>query len=162
MAVKKIEFEDKVSTIESSLPAINRIRDVDINEIKSVVNNNADELTSILDNEVYSTIERLTNKVWIDGKPIYRKVINVGALPNNTSKTINIGVSNLDYIVNYHGISYSPSTGYFAVLPYPHATASNVINMYFDKNNSVIGIETHSDRTSYTQTYIVIEYTKTE
>jgi hypothetical protein len=43
MAVKKIEFEDKVSTIESSLPAVNRIRDVDINEIKDVVNNNADE-----------------------------------------------------------------------------------------------------------------------
>lgn len=45
MAVKKIEFEDKVSTIESSLPAINRIRDVDCNEIKDVVNNNADELS---------------------------------------------------------------------------------------------------------------------
>jgi hypothetical protein len=47
MAVKKIEFEDKVSTIESSLPAINRIRDVDVNEIKDVVNNNADELIAM-------------------------------------------------------------------------------------------------------------------
>ena len=46
MAVKKIEFEDKVSTIESSLPVINRIRDVDVNEIKDVVNNNADELAT--------------------------------------------------------------------------------------------------------------------
>ena len=46
MAIEKIEFEDKVSTITSPLPAINRIRDVDVNEIKDVVNNNADELTA--------------------------------------------------------------------------------------------------------------------
>lgn len=46
MAIQKIEFEDKESTIISPLPAINRIRDVDINEIKDVVNNNADELTT--------------------------------------------------------------------------------------------------------------------
>lgn len=45
MAVDKITFADKVSMIESTLPVINRIRDIDVNEIKDVVNNNADELT---------------------------------------------------------------------------------------------------------------------
>lgn len=39
--MQKITFADKVSTIISSLPIINRIRAEDINEIKSVVNNNA-------------------------------------------------------------------------------------------------------------------------
>jgi hypothetical protein len=58
MAVKKIEFEDKVSTIESSLPVINRIRDVDCNEIKDVVNNNADELTTANTN-----IETINTKI---------------------------------------------------------------------------------------------------
>ena len=57
MAVEKIEFEDKVSTIESSLPAINRIRDVDVNEIKDVVNNNADIL------EENTTIETGTGTI---------------------------------------------------------------------------------------------------
>ena len=46
MAVDKITFADKVSMIESTLPVINRIRDIDVNEIKDVVNNNADELTA--------------------------------------------------------------------------------------------------------------------
>ena len=46
MAVDKITFADKVSMIESTLPAINRIRDIDVNEIKDVVNNNADELST--------------------------------------------------------------------------------------------------------------------
>ena len=39
--MKLITFADKISTIISSLPAINRIRAEDINEIKSVVNHNA-------------------------------------------------------------------------------------------------------------------------
>lgn len=29
--------------------------------------------------DTYSTTETLTNKVWIDSKPIYRKVINIGS-----------------------------------------------------------------------------------
>lgn len=36
----------------------------------------------------YSTTEQLTGDVWIDGKPKYRKTINIGALPNNTTKTV--------------------------------------------------------------------------
>jgi len=45
--ISKITYEDKVSTsIDPSVPAINKIRDVDMNEIKSVVNNNADEFTN--------------------------------------------------------------------------------------------------------------------
>lgn len=50
MAVDKITFADKVSMIESTLPVINRIRDIDVNEIKDVVNNNADELEEAQDN----------------------------------------------------------------------------------------------------------------
>ena len=58
MAVDKITFADKVSMIESTLPVINRIRDIDVNEIKDVVNNNADELETAQDN-----IETLQTKV---------------------------------------------------------------------------------------------------
>ena len=48
MSVEKITFLDKVSSIISSLPVINRIRAEDINEIKNVVNNNADELENLI------------------------------------------------------------------------------------------------------------------
>lgn len=45
--ISKITYENKVSTsIDPSVPPINKIRDVDLNEIKSVVNNNADEFTN--------------------------------------------------------------------------------------------------------------------
>ena len=43
----KITFADKVSTIISSLPVINRIRAEDINEIKNKVDDIWQELRSI-------------------------------------------------------------------------------------------------------------------
>lgn len=55
----------------------------------------------------YSTSEVKTNKVWIDGKPIYKKVVE---LPNITSTNIDIGVacniSNLWQVINIEGIIY--------------------------------------------------------
>lgn len=47
MATSKITFDDKVSTIISPLPAINRIRAEDVNEIKSVVNAHADAIDGL-------------------------------------------------------------------------------------------------------------------
>lgn len=47
MAITKITFDDKVSTIVSSLPRKNRITDTDINEIKEAINNNAEVLETI-------------------------------------------------------------------------------------------------------------------
>ena len=44
MASSKITFADKVSSIISSLPIINRIRADDVNEIKQVVNSHADDI----------------------------------------------------------------------------------------------------------------------
>ena len=61
MAVDKITFADKVSMIESTLPVINRIRDIDVNEIKDVVNNNADELTTA--NTNISTLQAKTQYI---------------------------------------------------------------------------------------------------
>ena len=48
-------------------------------------------------NDIYSIEETKTNKVWIDGKPIYRKVMSfVTASETYTMKTVDIGVENID------------------------------------------------------------------
>ena len=44
---------------------------------------------------IYSTNETKTNDVWIDGRPIYRKTIPIGVLPNDNSQTFTHGISNL-------------------------------------------------------------------
>lgn len=51
-----------------------------LSTITGGISDNANNIQNIINAEKYSSTEILTNKVWIDGKPIYRKVtqINVG------------------------------------------------------------------------------------
>jgi len=49
------------------------------------------------DNDVYSTEEIKTNKVWIDGKPIYQKVLSfITDAETYKMKVVDIGVENID------------------------------------------------------------------
>ena len=50
--------------------------------------------------------EVLTAERWIDGKPIYRKVIDFGALPDTTTKSVLHGIENTDYIQINRRMSY--------------------------------------------------------
>lgn len=48
MAVTKIEYQNKVAIEDDpSVAEINKVTDTNMNEIKSVVNNNADILTAV-------------------------------------------------------------------------------------------------------------------
>lgn len=106
----------------------------------------------------YSTEETFTGKYWIDGKKIYRKVINTGELPNANGKTINHNISNIDNILNINGWTYRNTDNVF--LPLPNAASDNTsITCYSNKTN--IAIVTYSDRSSFTISYVIIEYTKT-
>lgn len=51
--------------------------------------------------DIYSTTETKTNKVWIDGKPIYRKVVEFGGFPNNGSKDVATGIENISRITQF-------------------------------------------------------------
>ena len=107
--------------------------------------------------DVYSTEEVKTNKVWVDGKPIYRKVINLGILPNTTSKQISHNISNYDYVTKLYGTAMDQNK---LVMPLPRASV--IPENCFDLNitaTSVV-ISTGVDRTNFSG-YAVVEYTKT-
>ena len=55
----------------------------------------SDDDESLARTDVYSTTETKTNKVWIDGKPIYRIVFDT-TVTKGTSKTIDISSLNID------------------------------------------------------------------
>lgn len=58
MAIQKIEYQNKVSIQDDpSVPEINKVTDSNMNEIKSVVNNNADILDDIDLNDYYTKEE---------------------------------------------------------------------------------------------------------
>lgn len=106
--------------------------------------------------EAYSTNEVKTNKVWIDGKPIYRKVIDIGELPNTTIKSVSHGISSLGSVVKTYGIAISNGSQ----LPLPFVSLSSANCIMYAILATTIDINTGSDRTSYSG-WVVVEYTKT-
>ena len=105
----------------------------------------------------YSTSEVNTDLKWIDGKPIYRKVVAFGALPNSTDKSINHNISNIDFIVKVEGVT-TDGTYYFEI-PRVGIPNAYMVDLYTTKTK--ITIVTSIDYSAYTTTYVIIEYTKT-
>lgn len=107
--------------------------------------------------EIYSTSETKIGN-WIDAKPLYRKVFNIGNLPNTSTKTISTGLSNI-LPVNIYGYAYNSSTKVMFVFNNGNPVGLNFqIQAYY--SNGDILIQTGSDRSSYSG-YTILEYTKT-
>ena len=105
---------------------------------------------------------------WVDGKPIYRKLIYVNGLPNGFNdsgiKSVATGISNMDYMVNMYG-AYTGSGN--------HSDEKYPIN-YIRRDNSLCDISTEykyydgamslvirSQLGEYYKGYVILEYTKT-
>ena len=99
--------------------------------------------------------------IWIDGKPIYRKVINTGALPNTSSKTVNHNINNIDFITNYYGMAYRNTDNTFIKLPFVQSSQSLALQVAVFINKTIISLVTASDRSGFAISYVIIEYTKT-
>ena len=107
---------------------------------------------------IYSTEEREIG-VWTDGKPLYEKTIDCGALPNNTTKTVSHGISNFEHMVGYSGVAFMPNINDIPI-PFVH-NASLGDNVCFFIDSSEITLRTSSDKSGYTASYITLRYTKT-
>lgn len=141
-----ITFDDKQAIgTQPSIPDVNKVMDTDINAIKTAINNSTN----------YPTSEMIVG-TW-NGKPLYRKLIEFGALPNNTSKSVNTGLNPTAIkIRNMYGVA-NYANGVNIPLPYPSGTASEVVKLSFSGGD--IDITTNSDRSS-SSADIVLEYTK--
>lgn len=74
MAIQKIEYQNKVSIQDDpSVAEINKVTDSNMNEIKSVVNNNADEtaLKEVLANKVTTISSSSTDTQYPSAKCVY-------------------------------------------------------------------------------------------
>lgn len=107
-------------------------------------------------NNIYSLEETIIG-IWLD-KPLYRKIVDCGVLPDNNSIEIKHGITNLGRIVNFTGtaVRFDNDT-----LPIPYTTFNEAnfggISTYVDANKIVI--RTVSNRSGY-NAYMIIEYTK--
>ena len=113
--------------------------------------------------ETYSTNEQVVG-TWIDGKPIYRKVIvytnssTIGASGQTTSINIPHNISNIGTAISVKGL-----IGGVYDLPYLDGDGTKITKATwvsrFDTTNIILRIlnDTWSSRTSY----FILEYTKT-
>ena len=106
----------------------------------------------------YSTSEQDTGCKWIDGKPIYKKTIDCGALPNATGKGVAHGITNLGELVKLEGAATFPGYNWIP-LPYPDQSNNGVVGIII--NPTVVYIFTGENRSQYTKSYVTLWYTKT-
>ena len=145
--------------------------DIEIEEVSGTQNircnfasgNSLETSLTLLSNKfnnltTYSLNEIDTGETWIDGKPIYRKVISFGALPNTDVKDVAHNINDLDYIINLYGIGERSLDKYYFPLNMARDSLSIQIGLY--ANDTYVSVYAGSDR-SNTSAYIVIEYTKT-
>lgn len=114
-------------------------------------------------NENYTT-EEIRIGTWINGKPLYRKVINVGSKPTDTTINISNVVSNLDTLVRISGTAYNATFNQYYNIPNTHDTiASWFINAIIinKKDLQVRGGIGWNNVGGLTNIYVVLEYTKT-
>ena len=95
----------------------------------------------------YSTTETRIG-TWIDGKPVYRKVINFGALPNATYKNVSHGIEDLDFVVDYYAMA--KHSGYKNTFRIPFSAGTTVeANISMNVTNNVVTIQPGSDRSGF-------------
>lgn len=108
---------------------------------------------------IYSDIEREIG-VWRDGKPLYQKTVFVGALPNNSTKTVAHNISDYDFIVSIKGSAQATSDpDYNEVLPFVNVDYR--WNVQLDVIGANIKITTITDASAYDKAYVTLQYTKT-
>ena len=107
---------------------------------------------------VYSEDEREIG-VWTDGRPLYQKTINFGALPNNSSKVVNHNISNLD-ITAIAALEIVAQQGTYATFPRVHDSLINQ-QIFFEVTATQIGCYSRNTDSSGFNGHITIRYCKT-
>ena len=98
------------------------------------------------ENQIYSTDEQVIGK-WIDGKPVYRKVVTLSTAKyiDGTSPSISHGISNIDRTISCRALN----TGNDTVDVYWHNT-KNATSGSFYSSDGIDGVK-----------ILIFEYTKT-
>ena len=109
----------------------------------------------------YSTDEIVVG-TWIDGKPLYRKMVDFGTLPNNSEVSKSHNIANIKHIhINLGETFWCPNS-----TPYEESTGNSFSLIYtnyirfFEVNKTNLIIQTVANGTNY-HMLVCLEYTKT-
>jgi hypothetical protein len=153
-----ITYIIKVASGTADVPDSVTITNSDVLQINQN-KNDITVLTSKTNNlSTYSSNEINTGATWIDGKPIYRKVVNTGQMPSNTTaKYVATGISGTVNVIKLYGMAKTSEN--FAIT-LPEAANGYIIRLSFRGSDNNIQIQAQTDRSAYTTSFVVVEYTK--
>lgn len=116
---------------------------------------------TFLANELYSERETIIG-TWIDGKPLYRKVIVYNHPQNESESVIDSNINNLDMVVNIYGMQHIANSWRPISVHYPSNYDRFSQSIYsIGGNPAQIFVFSSSWYAEYNSIfYIVIEYTK--
>ena len=146
-----------VATVPSSVTVTNadvaqiNTNKTDITSLKS--------RTSVVEKNIsYSTSETDTGKTWINGKKIYRKVVEIGSVSANGSTSKNTGITGLETVISITGMC-KYSAGNWITIPRGHGNAAYGNNAYMNSTGTTVTVECGS-AAALTNATVIIEYTK--
>ena len=145
-----------ISSINENIGALQE-KDDDLNDRINEVNTNLnDKITNLT---TYSTKEVKTGETWINGKPIYRKVISKSITDYTGEITVNLGTSNINTFVN--GKVLIDTADFTAIDTCGSSTAYYIRKWVYRKTNNTVTITTNVAGSFTGTIYVIVEYTKT-
>jgi len=108
----------------------------------------------------YSTTEVKTNKIWVNGKPVYRKVLHFTNVVRGYSGRLSHNISNLDEVIEIGGY-VKITDGYN---PVARVVCDNITGAGFGVLNvttQYVATLVGSSFPTTNDVYIILEYTKT-
>lgn len=124
---------------------------------KLLKNRAGDTIIPVTDRDIYSTTEQVIG-AWINGKPLYRKVINI-ANPQTSNTDYGTVANDIDECIKIYGYAYSSGYG---THPVPQTDSASSFSVIFIKNDN----KTLRGRFSLgggvpNKVMVIVEYTKT-
>lgn len=109
--------------------------------------------------DIYSEDETLTNKIWINGKKVYRRVLDFGSLPPGTTKGVATGIVRYDEMITLQPI-YTPSSKTDVQQGNRAYNGSDFIWRYRNDTQQVECTANYD--ASASSAYVILEYTRTD
>nr|DAU92428.1 MAG TPA: tail collar domain [Caudoviricetes sp.] len=133
-----------------------RIADINDNTISSEETWSSQKINEE-NREVYSTDEVKTNKVWIDGKPIYRKVTTQTITTLEGTPINDFDTSLVDSVISIYGSIKQPSGNITPISFYNKANDGAYVYISKERNRFIL----YARELGIGDVILIVEYTKT-
>ncbi len=165
-----MSFSSDIPGLQNQLPLSIELPD-DLDGLRGAVNDLYQDIASTVNTKegaLYVPIEKLTSAQYFlaanpqQNRAVYRMVVDFGALPNTGLKSVPHGIvgMNSQYTATrIYGAATDPINLIYIPLPYASPVLAANIEMYVDATN--VNITTGSNRSTFTRSTVVIEFTKT-